>query len=143
MDRSVTIDVEGLPPKKDGANSMWTKATESRRVLALRLRAAAAMAGRTPLEGPVEVELAFWIGPTNSRRMGDLDNYITGVLDSLQAIAERARWEYCSTWTGVPDAVSPTQPIVLKDDNDVMRLVATKHCGPDAPHYSVTVRQLA
>ena len=78
----IEFTVEGdLPPKKDGANSMWNKPSEFRRLVRLRSVALQAMDGRTPLASDIVLELEIRCGGSD----GDLDNFITGVCDGLQA----------------------------------------------------------
>ena len=50
------FEVKGLPPKKDGANSMWSKKLESERLVALRQAALKAFSGQPPESG----EKAAW-----------------------------------------------------------------------------------
>ena len=89
---SVAFRVDGyVPPKKDGANSMWGKEDARTLLKALRIAAAEAMAGRKPFDEPVELELTVWTDSIDATELwarragGDLDNFITGVCDGLQA----------------------------------------------------------
>jgi hypothetical protein len=117
------LSVEGLPPKKDGANSMWAKNVEVRRLKALRMAALAAIADRPgfPLTVPVELEFTVWAQP----RAGDLDNFLTGICDGLMAKHPRAAWKP-EVWLDVPPAAAPDQALVLADDRLVARIVAER-----------------
>jgi len=84
--RSISFRVDGhLPPKKDGAISMWGKPAEAGRLVALRIAALQALGGLPPFERNMRLALKVHVGPTNDRRAGDLDNYVTGVCDGLMA----------------------------------------------------------
>jgi hypothetical protein len=142
----VVIRVDGLlPPKKDGANSMWGKANVRPLLKALRLAAAEAMGGRDPFDEPVELSLTVRTGATTEapelwarRSGGDLDNFITGVCDGLQAAY--AGWRTSEEWADVPDAAQPDRPLVFTDDSWVRRIVA--EAVPGDLGYEVQVRPL-
>jgi hypothetical protein len=75
----VTFTVAGVPPKKDGANSMWRKPAEAPRLKAFRIAACAALDGRTPPEGPVSLTVRVY-APAGA---GELDNFATGIRERL------------------------------------------------------------
>ena len=54
---TVRFEVDGLPPKKDGANAMWRKVTEVPRLKALRMSAAVALGGHRFDAGSVRLSL--------------------------------------------------------------------------------------
>ena len=51
---SVAFTVVGLPPKKDGASSMWRKNSEVARIISLRLAAAEALGDRPPFNSGIQ-----------------------------------------------------------------------------------------
>ncbi len=125
-----------LPPKKDGANSMWATSAEVPRLIALRQAAVAAMAGRPPFRANVSLELEVHIVP--GQRVGDLDNFVTGVCDGLMAahtrIKQDPRWE-------VPECakVHPSKCAAIEDDDAVISIMARKVVGGSAPCYRVSL----
>jgi hypothetical protein len=142
---SIVIRVDGYaPPKKDGANSMWGKSRVQPLLKALRMAAAEAMGAREPFDEPVELHLIVRTGtsePTDlwSRRSaGDLDNFVTGVCDGLQAA--HSGWQTSDDWVDVPDAAQPDRPIVFTNDSWVRRIVA--EIVPGDAGYEVRVRPL-
>jgi len=79
MPKKINITVLGLPPKKDGANSMWRKGSEMERVVALRLAASQSMQDYSLAQTWVHLYVRVYASPTD----GDLDNFITGICDGL------------------------------------------------------------
>lgn len=140
---SVQFEVLGLPPMKDGASSMWCHQPGIDRLIALRRAAQAAFAeaGAQPLDGPVRVTLEVRGVPALECRSGDLDNFITGVLDGLQAAAPGTPWPDHSSWTSVAAAIQPNTPVGLVDDAWVVEVVACKRRGVagEEPMYTVTL----
>lgn len=140
----VRFDVNDLPPMKDGASSMWCHQPGIYRLLALRSAAQAAFAeaGAQPFDGPVRVTLEVRGVPPLERRAGDLDNFITGVLDGLQAAAPGTPWPGHSSWTSAAAAIQPNTPVGLVDDAWVVEVVARKRKAATAnegPAYTVTL----
>ena len=79
----IKFRVDGLPPKKDGANSMWGKRLEAERLVNLRRAALTAMEGQPPLKRDIRLTITVCVGAVNNRSVGDLDTFITGVCDGL------------------------------------------------------------
>lgn len=134
MRRYVIDRIEGLPPKKDGASSMWKKGTELPRLISLRNAVLAAFNGDPPLAKEISLTLRVHVGPTNSRSIGDLDNFITGICDGLQAahpntpVAER--------WIeGDCESIHPHTAIGFVDDVDVLSIDAKKVVGGEATQW--------
>ena len=137
----LSFRVAGLPPKKDGANSMWRKRSEVQRVLDLR-RAARDEVGEgwTPLNEPFHLELVVHVGSENSRAVGDLDNMVTGVLDALQKAHPRTPVEDEPVWQR-PEAegVRPREFAVIEDDVHAVRISAEKRMGTEEVGYSLRI----
>ena len=134
----IEFRVDGdLPPKKDGANSMWQKPAEVQRLRLLRTAAARAMQGRPPLCRNITLELEIHVGARNSRSTGDLDNLVTGVCDGLMAADPRAiRPDIWGADAGT--AICPSMSIAIEDDSDVVAISAKKIIGDTtAPWYLV------
>lgn len=135
MNSILSFTVPGLPPKKDGASSMWRKPAEIPRIKALRLAAHQAMDGRGPLHQSIELRVLIFASP----RDGDLDNFITGIFDGLQAAHRRAQINLAD-WLDLPVGALPPQNILFTDDRWVER-IAVERLPVDAegPHYYVEV----
>jgi hypothetical protein len=128
-----------LPPKKDGANSMWAKPVEVDRLIALRRAALEALAGQPPLRANISLELELHyplLSP--GRQTGDLDNFITGVCDGLMAanprIARDARWD-----TPELAAISPFHTVAIVDDAAIVSITARKIDGSGPVWYRVAL----
>jgi hypothetical protein len=106
---------------------MWGQANVRPLLKALRAAAAEAMAGRDPYDEPVELMLTVRTGSQQAgdiwarRSAGDLDNFITGVCDGLQAYQG---WKTSDEWADLLDAARPDRPLVFTDDSWVRRIVA-------------------
>jgi len=118
----IKFRVEGLPPKKDGANSMWGKRLESERLVKLRKAALVEMDGRPPLKSDIRLTIAVQVGAKNDRSVGDLDTFITGVCDGLMKRAPGSKL-FGDIW-GKPEnsRVHPDIPIAIEDDSEVMSI---------------------
>lgn len=134
----VEFEVDGLPPKKDGANSMWGKSHELPRIHALRLAAIRAIDRGRPFRRNICLDLELHLPPTGLATSGDLDNFITGVCDGLQAAAgvkwRAHRWEG-EEWEGV----QPGDVVAIENDSQVVSIAARKISDASDPWYKVVV----
>jgi len=122
MDISIKIPVRGLPPKKDGANSMWRRETELASLKALRTAAVAAMQGRPPYTTtPLLLTVRIYATP----RDGDLDNFISGICDGLVAAHAQTPIDPLA-WNDLPETATPQHPIVFLDDALITKIVAER-----------------
>lgn len=143
---TITFHVPGLPPKKDGANSMWGKAVEMRRLVALRTAAWAVVNG-PPLRRDIRLSVTVHVGKTNTRATGDLDTFITGICDGLMA-AERSFLTWlrehpdagiAQAWNAEPDPLRPDRAVAIEDDCQVVAITAGKVTGDAEAWYEVTL----
>jgi len=131
----IRFSMRDLPPKKDGASSMWRKAAELGRLKALRREASRAMGGRPLLTGRVELTIEVYA----DEKAGDLDNLITGVCDGLQAAHPLTPIDE-SEWLDVPREARPHRAIVFADDSVIAAIHATRKAPADGqPRYEVSV----
>ena len=133
----VSFVVQGLPPKKDGSTSMWNKPLERTRLIALRCATLEAQGAQAPSTCSFSLTLEVHVGPVNTRAIGDLDNFITGVCDGLQAAAGNSigiEWE-------APELalIHPSRAIAFVDDVHAVSIVARKVIADEAPWYRVTL----
>jgi hypothetical protein len=127
-----------LPPKKDGANSMWRKPSEVPRLKALRLAAAGAMQGAIWDSTPISLRLSV----SASIHQGDLDNFITGVCDGLMGAHGNTPIDV-NDWQDVPELVRPRHAIAFRDDRWIMKIVAERiESDGGKPFYEVEIEQL-
>jgi len=136
---TIEFRVEGLPPKKDGANSMWGKCLESQRLVSLRRTALEKMGGRPPLKRDINLTLSVNVGAKNDRLVGDLDNFVTGICDGLMKMAPRCK-PCREIWDSPENGdVRPSIPIAIEDDSQVIGIRATKIVGGGSQFYDVTL----
>lgn len=139
----IKFHVKGKPPKKDGANSMWGKKSEAKNIVNLRNAASEAKENSElvePLNSHVSLNLNIYAPEIELERMGDLDNFITGVCDGLQAADPRANiheiiQQECE--------VDPRVHLLLFTDAKVLEIKAKKqgHNRPDM-NYTVMIKEL-
>lgn len=130
------VRIEGLPPKKDGSQSMWNKPVEVPRLIALRHAVLAARGSRGPLASSIRLRLTVHVGPRNDRGTGDLDNFITGICDGLMAAAPRSKLH--EDWSDPGNAaIHPGLAIGIVDDSEVVEITARKVVADEAPFYEL------
>lgn len=136
MTRRIDLKVEGLPPKKDGANSMWGKPLEAQRIRALRLAVAEQLHGAPPFVSNIQLRLECHVGASNSRITGDLDNFLTGICDALMAADRRV------TVAGTfEDHIRPSLPVGIVDDAQVVEIHARKVIADEQQHYFLVIEE--
>lgn len=130
---------DDLPPKKDGANSMWGKPTEARRLIKLRLAALRAFQGRTPLKRNIRLSLVVHVGSVNDKFTGDLDNFVTGVCDGMMVADARSKLDM--QWSDLElSDVHPSKLLAIVDDSQIVSIKAEKMVGDsDLPWYEVVL----
>ena len=103
---------------------MWGKSSEIGRLIALR-HAAASAAAEGPLEKEIRLELTISCPTDQLARVGDLDNFVTGVCDGLMACSHRTALDH--EWSK-PElcAIHPSRPIAIVDDREVVEIIARK-----------------
>ena len=117
----IFFKVTGIPPKKDGANSMWRKGSEFERLKNLRIAAIQAMGGRSPATSMFQLHLRLYAAPEN----GDLDNFITGICDGLMAAHPRTPID-TELWSGISEFAQPNKSICYTDDKLIVKIIAER-----------------
>ena len=131
----ISFKVDGLPPKKDGANSMWRKGAEIPRLKALRTAAYQAMQGNAPLEISLSLTVRIYASPKD----GDLDNFITGICDGFMAAHPQTPIDV-EQWIDLPVGARPSNPIVFLDDSVVREIHAERFpADGNSVHYDVEI----
>ena len=132
----VKFEVHNLPPKKDGANSMWRKGAELPRLKSLRVAALKAWGNAPLLAEKAELEIFIYTDP----RSGDLDNFITGICDGLTAAHPNTPIDD-EAWIDIPSEAHPRNAIALSDDSIVERIVAERlQYSGFGPWYEVHIK---
>jgi hypothetical protein len=129
----IVVEVRGLPPKKDGANSMWRKAAEIPRLKALRTAVLERLGNVSTRHAFVALTLRVYASPG----AGDLDNFITGICDGLMS-AHPNIIDYIDPvlWSDVPEGARPDKDVVYSCDSCVWRITAERF-APDGTEYYV------
>ncbi len=145
--RRIRFEVRGeLPPKKDGAKSMWSTQLEAQRLIALREAAHQALDGAPRFAKGIRLTLYVHVGndqrrvQNNRKQEGDLDNYISGVCDGLMAAHANALPHLHESFRQQEQEVHPSKCIAYMDDSAVARIVAEKHVGPGPSWYRVEIK---
>ncbi|MEE9594610.1 MAG: hypothetical protein V3V92_04345, partial [Candidatus Hydrothermarchaeales archaeon] len=84
----IEFTVNNRPPKKHGEKSMWARDDEAPFVVSLRDKALEARSNvglDDCFHSRVSLELTVFAPRSRLESMGDLDNFITGICDGLQA----------------------------------------------------------
>lgn len=117
----ISFEVRNLPPKKDGANSMWRKSSELDHLKDLRKAAVTAMQGKPLAKSPVQLTIRVYAAPAK----GDLDNFITGICDGLMAVHNLTPID-STLWLDVPEPAMPHIPICFSDDALIYHISAER-----------------
>lgn len=127
--RHISFRVEGnLPPKKDGASSMWKKEAEAHRLVALRLQALEAMGNKPPFSQDIRLKVSIHLGSSNTRATGDLDNFVSGICDGLMKADRCAKLHrvFCKLENA---AIHPRKTSAIHDDYQIVEIHAIKFTG--------------
>ena len=155
--RKICFKVKGeLPPKKDGANSMWGKrtCTEPKRLIALRRKAFEDLRSKPDfVDGEpyfkkteavrleLSIQVASWREDQSGENgSGDLDNFVTGVCDGLMRAHPRAKINPLFRKRENSD-VDPAKVIAFDDDSQVTQISAKRRFGP-VDEYGVVLEQV-
>ena len=136
--RHIRFRIENeLPPKKDGANSMWNKEREAGRLVALRLQALEALGSKPPLSQEIRLKVTICVGISNPKAIGDLDTFVAGICDGLMQAHPRAKLHqvFCAAEN---TQIHPSNTIAIDDDSQIMEICAKKLVGnPEDVWYEV------
>jgi hypothetical protein len=151
-EQAVTFKVWDLPPNKNATGmSMWADPSQAGRVLHLRQAAVDAFGDRSPFVGPVSLEVFIHTTSMDQHKVGDVDNVLGGIMDSLQG-AKGSRLNPHPIFE--EHKHDPAIPIGYNDDKQIRRVSVEKVTdsgwgglsGPyafsavESSHFVVTVR---
>lgn len=120
---------------------MWNKADEVHRLIVLRQSAldARRQAGLTGLmEGYLRMKVDIFVPRSKLESVGDLDNFLTGICDGLQAAHPRALLHPEFERSDLRD-IHPRNALLLKNDSLVMEINARKLPVDEAKEVTYTV----
>lgn len=83
---SIVFDVEGMPPRKDGGQSMWNKDKEVNKLIELRKQLDATLQKQqipTPITDYLKLKVEIYL-PEKHLEKSDIDNLVGGICDGLQ-----------------------------------------------------------
>ena len=127
--RRIRFQVEGgLPPRKQRNRSVWEKEQASR-TRALRKEAHKKLGSEGCFTGRVQLKLEVHVQGEGNRdsRLGDLDNFVSGICDALGKWDPKWGAVDPDVWPEAQDCpVHPERPIAFDDDSQVMKIDAEK-----------------
>jgi hypothetical protein len=126
----VEFTVNGHPPKKHGEKSMWARDDEAPLVALLREKALETMSKNRInkcFACLVSLDITLFTPRSSLESIGDLDNFITGICDSLQA-ADLKAIPHLHRVFSLPRyrSIEPKRPLLISNDAKVVSIVAKK-----------------
>lgn len=125
----IEFEVDGRPPRKHGEKSMWARADEAPLVAKLRTRAleARAKGGLSVCPHVESLELEVYAPRSKLEGVGDLDSFIAGVCDGLQA-ADRSVIPHLHPVFAEPDneTIHPRHSLLIENDSKITLILARK-----------------
>jgi hypothetical protein len=143
----VEFTVLGRPPKKHGEKSMWARRDEAPFVASLRKEAfeARLKTGLTnPFHSWVALELQVSVPETQLESIGDLDSFIAGVCDSLQAADSKVLPYLHETLRKLKEEAHPKYALLIANDAKVVSIIARKVAlkKNQRVYYKITIEPL-
>jgi hypothetical protein len=133
--------VDGLPPKKNEAKSMWNDVKRLAPVIRLRRAARQVFENNGPLTDELALALTLRINRKCYNR-GDLDNYIGGICDALMA-TRCTDAQLCGEWNRAELVdIHPRFPIAYQDDRQISSISVVIEQIDDDSSYSVELRPM-
>ena len=126
----IEFTVKGRPPKKHGEKSMWARDDEAPLIALLREKALEAMlkAGLNDrFRSLVALELTVFTPRSQLESVGDLDSFIAGICDGLQA-ADSKVLPYLHEIFQEPgrEGIDPRHALLIDNDAKVVSIIARK-----------------
>lgn len=148
----ISFPVPGRPPRQKQGYSMWSRSlNEAPLVVKLRLSALEAMEKEglsDCFHSFISLKLTLFVPRSQLESIGDLDTFVTGVCDGLQAADNSSRLILHSIFLDPQyKEISPNRPLLIEDDSRVISIVAKKMpLGEDQKdqevHYEVIVESM-
>lgn len=138
----ISFEVDGLPPRKDGGRTMWSKDKEVEKLLNLRKQFYETLQKNNvdfPISEFLKVKIEIYLLEKDLRR-SDIDNLVGGVFDGFQSADAKAKLndgykEYEDT---------PIHPLnsFLDDDSRILELNVKKIVSENRTFYRVSMESL-
>lgn len=125
----IVFTVKGRPPKKHGEKSMWARNDEASQVLLLREKALEARSKAGLIDcfrSFVALELTIFVPKSRLESVGDLDNFITGVCDGLQAADYKVLPYLHKIFKKLGPEGDPRRALLIENDAKVVFITAKK-----------------
>lgn len=144
----IKFTVKGRPPKKHGEKSMWARDDEGPLLVSLRekaLEARSQVGLGDCFRSPVALKLTVFVPKSQLESVGDLDNFVAGICDGLQAADSKVLGSLHEVFQE-PDqkSIHPSCPLLIGDDSKVVSIIAKKVALDEdrEMYYTVTVKQV-
>ena len=126
----IEFTVRGRPPKKHGEKSMWARDDEAPSIALLREKALEArLKARLNdcFRSLVALELTVFAPSSRLESVGDLDTFIAGICDGLQAADSKVLPYLHKTFQeSKQKELDPTVPLLIENDAKVVSITARK-----------------
>lgn len=126
----IEFTVKGRPPRKRGEKSMWARDDEAPFVASLREEAleARSKAGLNKcFSSLISLELTVFTPRSRLESIGDLDNFITGICDGLQAADSKVLpFLHQIFQESGKEAIDPRKALLIENDAKVIDIRARK-----------------
>jgi len=125
----IEFTVTDYPPKKHGEKSMFAQSSEALRVAHLRERALEARLQaefNEPFDCLVALELRVFVPKQQLESIGDLDSFIAGVCDSLQAADPKVLPHLDEALRELKKEAHPKHALLITNDAKVVLIAARK-----------------
>ncbi|MEH7076973.1 hypothetical protein [Neobacillus drentensis] len=142
MSINITFDVDGMPPRKDGGTSMWSKEKEVNKLISLRTQFYKVLQQHkiaTPINDYLKLKVHIHI-PEKHLEKSDIDNLIGGICDGLQSAdySAKLRDEYLE-YKGNP--IHPLNSFIV-NDSKVLEINAKKVIDKKRTFYRVNIESI-
>lgn len=141
MPFSIMFEVEGMPPRKGGGTSMWSKDKEINKLLALRTQIHNALQEHkitTPISDYLRLVIEIYL-PEKGLERSDLDNLVGGIFDGLQSADNRAKLNGYKQYEGTP--IYPFNSFIINDSR-ILELDVKKIINEKRNFYRVSMESL-
>lgn len=137
----VEILIEDIPPKKHGAKSMWDNKTESKRIVSLRKKLLENI--KEPIKGFLKLNLFLYVPKKKIESIGDLDNFITGVCDSLQ-VSHFGINKFDEVFNKSENKdIHPKKIYFIENDSKIISIIAKKEKTiKNNPYYKIILEEI-
>lgn len=143
----IEFTVEGRPPRKYRANSLWSDNNEAPLILKLRKHAFSVMKQyqiQPYLTGTIELELTVYAPNVTNideshKYVGDLDAFVAGVCESIYSADKQVK-KLHPIFDNEKE-VDPCLPLIIKNDSQVISIIAKKEPS-ETTFYKIKIRPI-